>query len=349
MRRSSKNASMWQPFGLAIGLHVMLAALVVLSTLSWKPFKAHTPMALTIEAVIVDTTQMATRRDAAQKAAEVAQKQQQLEENRAEELEKQKQREREQDVKKQQQAELEKQKLLEADKQKQIEADKQKQVEAEKQKQLQAEKQKQVDAEKQKQLEAEALRLKQQEDEARKKKESQEKIEQLRKEQERKQEEQRLQQQKELEQVRKQQEEAEKQRKLEAEKLKQLEARETAQAQAKADELAAKAQVDREAQSEKDGLRADLGGKYRLLVQQIVTDNWLRPPTAKPGLKCVLKIVQIPGGEVISAAISGSCNGDEATRRSIVAAVERIDALPYRGYEDVFAREIDFEFKYDGE
>lgn len=309
VRVSSHNQSMWQPFGLAVGLHVLLAALVVLSTANWKPFKQHKPQALTIEAVIVDTTQMATRREEAQKAAEEAQKKQLLEERRAEELEKQKQRERDQEVERQKQQELDRQKQLQVDQQ----------------------------------------RRKQEEDDARKKREAQEKLAQLRKEQERKQEEDRLRRQKELEEIRTQQEEAEKQRKLEAEKLKQLEAREKAQEKARADEAAAKAAQDREAQSLNEGRRAELGDKYRLLVQQIVTDNWLRPPTARPGLRCILKIVQIPGGEVISAAISGSCNGDEATRRSIVAAVERIDALPYRGYEEVFAREIDFEFKYDGE
>jgi colicin import membrane protein len=300
---------MWQPFGLAVGLHVLLAALVVLGTVNWKPFKQHKPQALTIEAVIVDTTQMATRREEAQKAAEEAQKKQLLEERRAEELEKQKQREREQEVERQKQQELDRQKQQQLDQQ----------------------------------------RKKQEEDDARKKREAQEKLAQLRKEQERKQEEERLKRQKELEEIRKQQEEVEKQRKLEAEKLKQLEAREKAQEKARADEAAAKAAKDREAQSLNEGRRAELGDQYMLLVQQIVTDNWLRPPTARPGLRCILKIVQIPGGEVISAAISGACNGDEATRRSIVAAVERIDALPYRGYEEVFAREIDFEFIYDGE
>lgn len=327
MRRSANHASMWQPFGLAVGLHVLLAAIVVLSTLNWKPFKHSKPVALTIEAVIVDTTQLAQRRDEAQKAAELAQQRQQLEERRAEDLEKQKQREREQETKKQQQAELDKQKQIEAAKQKQIEA------------------------EKQQQTEAENLRRKQQEDD-RKKKEAQERLEQLRKEQERKREEDRVKQQQELEKVRQQQAEAEKQRLLEAEKLKQLEAREKAQEQAKLqqqEQEAIRAKQDREAQSLAEGRRADLGEKYRLAIQQLVKDSWLRPPTARPGLRCILKIVQIPGGEVISAAISGSCNGDEATRRSIVAAVERIDSLPYRGYEDVFAREIDFEFKYDGE
>jgi len=327
MRRSSNHASMWQPFGWSIGIHVLLAAMVVLSTLDWKPFKHSKPVALTIEAVIVDTTQLATRREEVQKEAEAAQKRQELEEQRADELEKQKLREREQELKKQQQAELDKQKQIDAQKQKQIEA------------------------EKQKQTEAETLRRKQL-DEERKKKEAQEKLEQMRKEQELKREEERLKREKELEQVRQQQEEAEKKRRLEEEKLKQMEARDKAQEQAKLQQQqqeAILAKEDREAQSLEEGRRADLGEKYRLAVQQLVKDNWLRPPTARPGLRCTLKIVQIPGGEVISAAITGSCNGDEATRRSIVAAVERVDSLPYRGFEEVFAREINFEFIYEGE
>lgn len=324
MRRNADNVSLWQPFGLSIGVHVLLAALVVLGTLNWKPFKQHKPMALTIEAVIVDTTQLATRREEAQKEAEAAQKRQELQEQRAEELEKQKQREREQELEKQQQAELERQKQIEADKQKKLEA------------------------EQQKQTEVENLRRKQQEEE-RKKKEAQEKLEQMRKEQERKREEDRLRREKELEEVRKQQQEAERKRKLEEERLKQLEAREKAEEQAKLQQEALLAEKEREAQSLQEGRIAGLEDKYRLAIQQLVKDNWLRPPTARPGLRCILKIVQIPGGEVISAAISGSCNGDEATRRSIVAAVERIDSLPYRGFEEVFAREINFEFIYNGE
>lgn len=327
MRRQPDNASLLQPFALAMGVHLLLAALVVLGTLDWKPFKQHKPMALTIEAVIVDTTQLATRREEAQKEAEAAQQRQELQEQRAEELEKQKQREREQELQKQQQAEL----------------DRQKQIEAEKQQQLEEEQQKQA--------EAENLRRKQLEED-RKKKEAQEKLEQMRKEQERKREEERLQREKELQEVRQQQEEAEKKRKLEEERLKQLEAREKADEAAKQKQIEAdaiKAQQDRQAQSLAEGRRAELGDQYQLAIQQLVRENWLRPPTARPGLRCILKISQIPGGEVISAAISGSCNADEATKRSIVAAVERIDALPYRGFEDVFAREIDFEFIYNGD
>jgi colicin import membrane protein len=79
-----------------------------------------------------------------------------------------------------------------------------------------------------------------------------------------------------------------------------------------------------------------------------VTGNWNRPDSASSGLRCVLRIVQIPGGDVISAHVSAPCNADQATRNSIEQAVLKAAPLPYRGYEKVFQRDIDFNFRYDG-
>ena len=93
-----------------------------------------------------------------------------------------------------------------------------------------------------------------------------------------------------------------------------------------------------------------LADQYVLEITNSVTRNWYRPPTAKAGLRCRMVVEQIPGGEVISAnVVKSKCNADEATRRSIQAAVMRAGVLPYRGFEKVFEREIEFEFKYDGE
>jgi colicin import membrane protein len=283
-------------FGLAIGVHVVMAALVVLGTMNWQPFRKPLNLGLTIEAVIVDTSEIRKQREEARKAAE----REVLRQQRAERLEEQRKREREERQKRE------------------------------------------LAAEKQRQLELEAQR----------KREAQDKLQKLRMERERKLEEERLQQQRELEKLRKQSEDAEKQRKLEAERLKQLEARrqdEANEQRRRLEEAALQNQIKAEEQEFRAGQLATLSDSYHSAIQSFVTQNWLRPPTAQPGLRCKLKIVQIPGGEVISAAISGSCNGDEATRRSIVAAVERGGSLPYRGFEDVFQREIDFIFIYDGE
>ena len=272
-------------FAGAIGVHVLMAALVVLGTMNWQPFRKSQPVGLTIEAVIVDTGEIKKQRDAAQQAVE------------------REQRKRERD------AELERQRQREQERQQEE-------------------------------------RRRQQELEAQRKQEAQDRLQQLRLQRERKLEEERLRQQRELEQVRQQREAAEKQRKLEAERLKQIESRKEQERQQEAE---AQRQAQAEAQQFRAGQLATLSDNYQAAIQAFVTQNWLRPPTAQAGLRCTLKIVQIPGGEVISAAIAGQCNGDEATRRSILAAVERGGTLPYRGFEDVFERQIDFIFIYDGD
>jgi colicin import membrane protein len=273
-----------------------MAALVVLGTMNWEPFRKPQNVGLTIEAVIVDTSKIKEQRDAARQAMEMEERRRQ----RDQELEQQRNREQEQD----------------------------------------------------KIREQEAARKRQQELEQQKKRDAQDRLQKMRLERERKLEEERLKQQRELEQVQAQREAAERKRKQDEERLKQTEARrqkELQEQQRLQREALAQRQADEKAREFRAGQMATLSDNYQAAIQQMVTQNWLRPPTARPGLRCTLRIVQIPGGEVISAAIGGKCNGDEATRRSILAAVERGGNLPYRGFEDVFEREIEFIFIYDGD
>lgn len=177
-------------------------------------------------------------------------------------------------------------------------------------------------------------------------------LQQLRQQQERDRLEQERKRQQELEDIRRQREEIQRQNRIEEERLKQLQARREAEAEAQRQaeaEAAMQAQMEREAREFQAGRLATKGEEYQAAIQAQVTQNWLRPPTAQSGLRCTVHIVQIPGGEVISAVIRGTCNADEATRRSLIAAVERTGSLPYRGFEDVFEREIDFLFRYDEE
>jgi len=274
-------------FTLAVSVHLLVAALVVLGTMTWKPFRPPALTGMTIEAVMVDTDALKQKREQAEREARKAAEQQAARERREKELKARKERE-----------------------------------ERERQQQEAAEKKRQED-----------LRL-----------------QELRKKQERDRQERMKKQQQELEEIRKKREEAERQRKIEEERLKQLDARKQAEAekqrQAKA-EADLKEQMAREQAQFRAGEIATKAEAYYAAIQAQVTNNWYRPPTARPGLRCRLKIVQIPGGEVISAAIAGTCNADEATRRSLIAAVERAGTLPYRGFEEVFEREIDFIFTYD--
>jgi colicin import membrane protein len=283
-------------FGFAIGIHALMAALVVLGTMNWQPFRKQQNLGLTIEAVIVDTSQIKKQREEARKAVE----REELRQKRADQLKQQHKREQEQKRERELKAEQRRQDQLEAQQ----------------------------------------------------KREAQDRLQNLRIERERKLEAERLKQQQELEDIRKQRQAADKQRKLEAERLKQLEARketENLEQRRMQEEAARQRQADAEAAAFKSGQLATERDKYVMAIAAVVTQNWLRPPTARAGLSCTVHVVQIPGGEVISSNIVGRCNGDEATRRSIIAAVERTGILPYRGFEDVFEREINFNFSYDGE
>ncbi len=123
----------------------------------------------------------------------------------------------------------------------------------------------------------------------------------------------------------------------------------------KAEEAAAEEQRRRdlilaEQQAASDSVeKLGLLDEYIATVAAIVRQNWLRPPSARAGLNCNVRVQQIPGGEVISADIVGGCNGDEATQRSIIAAVHKVGYLPYTGFERVFDKYINFNFVYDGD
>ena len=288
----------WQEFSAmfravfgALAVHVLMAALVVIGTMDWQPFRKPQPTAIAIEAVIVDTSEIKKQRDEARRAQDM----QERREEREELLRQQRERER---------------------------------------------------------LSEEEAARRQRELEAQRKREAEDRLMKLRQERERKMEEERLKQQRELDEVRRQREEAERRRKQEEERLKQLEnqrQRQLEDEQRKQREALEARQAEEQARAFRAGRQATLREQYVATIAAVVTDNWLRPPTAKAGLRCTVRVVQIPGGEVISSALVGSCNGDEVTRRSILAAVDRTGVLPYRGFEDLFSREIEFIFTYSGD
>ncbi len=77
-----------------------------------------------------------------------------------------------------------------------------------------------------------------------------------------------------------------------------------------------------------------------------ITRAWLRPPTARVGIDCMLNVTQVPGGEVTQVSI-GQCNGDEAVRESIEAAVYRASPLPAPPDPSLFDRNLQIRFKPD--
>lgn len=84
--------------------------------------------------------------------------------------------------------------------------------------------------------------------------------------------------------------------------------------------------------------------QWVLLISQQVNRNWLKPQSAKAGLECEVKVVQAPGGTVLSVQV-GRCNGDQAVQQSIETAVYRSSPLPAPPDPRVFDRNLTFIFK----
>ncbi|MEO8459961.1 MAG: cell envelope integrity protein TolA [Dokdonella sp.] len=158
---------------------------------------------------------------------------------------------------------------------------------------------------------------------------------------------------KQLEDIRKQREAAERKLKIEKQKMAQLEDRARADERRAEQQKAERAQPQAEqeapeAQTGANGQDNDLNARYAAAIQVAVTRAWNRPDSAASGLLCTLNIIQIPGGDVISANVTSPCNADGPTRLSIEQAAMRAAPLPYQGYEKVFQRQINFKFHYDG-
>ena len=161
---------------------------------------------------------------------------------------------------------------------------------------------------------------------------------QLEEEQRREREAQEQREREETEQREQQQREAEEeQARLEAEAAAELEAAERA---------AQEAAEQEQRRSGAGGEDTSLLAQYAAAIQRQVTSHWLRPDSTPPGVVCKVQIIQIPGGEVLSANVVNPCNADDLTRRSIEAAVLRAQPLPYTGFESVFNREVTFTFRY---
>jgi colicin import membrane protein len=172
---------------------------------------------------------------------------------------------------------------------------------------------------------------------------------QKREEQERKRAEQiLLDQEKQLEEIKRQREAAEKKRKIEQAKLEQLVDKRTQDQKKIEQDHQAEIIEAEQKQTGQAGKDDSLLAQYSAAIQNAVTRSWSRPETAKAGLRCAIRVIQIPGGDVISASVVSPCNADELTRSSIEQAVTKAQPLPYKGYEKVFSREITFIFTYDG-
>jgi colicin import membrane protein len=139
---------------------------------------------------------------------------------------------------------------------------------------------------------------------------------------------------------RKAREEAEAQKRAAEEKQRQAEAQEQAQREE---------DLQRDLAAEEDAKKARAGpalASWQAQIAAQINRAWQRPPTARPGIECMLNVTQAPGGDVIEVTI-GACNGDQAVRESIERAVYRASPLPPPPDPALFDRHLRIDFKPD--
>ena len=143
------------------------------------------------------------------------------------------------------------------------------------------------------------------------------------------------------------------QRSAEARAAQERKAKEAALAQqraaAEAQEASEREELKRSLAAEEHARAARAGpalANWQAQITARIERAWLRPPTARPGIQCVLNVTQGPGGEVTEVSI-GECNGDQAVRESIEAAVYRASPLPPPPDPSLFDRNLRIIFKPD--
>ena len=143
--------------------------------------------------------------------------------------------------------------------------------------------------------------------------------------------------------------EAERKR-IEAEKRKaEAERKRIEAARRREAERALQEQIAREDQQlEKERLAVLDSGRidYIAQIKDKIERSWLRPPGTASGLKCVVRVSQIPGGEVVQAEIQES-SGNIAFDRSVEEAVLRSSPLPVPKDPSLFDRHIVITFEPD--
>ncbi len=106
-------------------------------------------------------------------------------------------------------------------------------------------------------------------------------------------------------------------------------------------ELAAQVALEAEQNAAR---QAGLEDQYIRMIESRIKQEWNRPLSARPGIDCVVTVVQVPTGDVISARVA-SCNGDEAVRRSIERAVMDASPLPKPPHPSLFQRNLNVTFR----
>ena len=93
-----------------------------------------------------------------------------------------------------------------------------------------------------------------------------------------------------------------------------------------------------------EALQANDTVRWVYALNQAIWQNFVLPASAPMDLECIVDVRQAAGGSVIDVQI-GQCNGDDAVKRAIEAAVYKASPLPKPDNLRIFERDLRITFK----
>jgi colicin import membrane protein len=89
---------------------------------------------------------------------------------------------------------------------------------------------------------------------------------------------------------------------------------------------------------------SDEAARWHAQIVARVTRAWIKPPSAQPGISCIVSVTQVPGGEVTAVRVIRCSTEDAALRESVEAAVYRASPLPSPPDAALFERNLELTF-----
>ena len=125
---------------------------------------------------------------------------------------------------------------------------------------------------------------------------------------------------------------------------------EAAAAKKAADEkarVAREAELRRSLEAEERGnamRNSDEAARWHASIVAKIQRAWIKPPSARPGVTCIVSVSQVPGGEVTAVRVNSCSVDDAALRQSVENAVYSASPLPPPPDPALFERNLELTF-----
>ncbi|HET9862932.1 MAG TPA: cell envelope integrity protein TolA [Steroidobacteraceae bacterium] len=89
---------------------------------------------------------------------------------------------------------------------------------------------------------------------------------------------------------------------------------------------------------------SDAAARWHASIVAKIQRAWIRPPSAQPGVTCIVSVSQVPGGEVTAVHVDSCSINDPALRQSVENAVYGASPLPAPPDPALFERNLELTF-----